>query len=127
MLEVPGLEERGGAIAFTRTLTLTGNDQSLSVLVAERKGSVAKVEDGVGSLGNAKDFLAAAVVGGGRLIADGQRLVLMIPPGTSLVKLILGARYADGPRRFKPPLHWVPTTHGCPPTVQRGPGHGARR
>ena len=89
VLEVPGLEEHDGVVAFTRSLTLAGNDRPLTVLVAERKGGQAATEGGLGSLGNAGDLLAAAVTGGGRLIADGQRLVLRIPAGTTSVKIML--------------------------------------
>jgi hypothetical protein len=101
VLEVPGLEEHDGVVAFTRSLTLTGNDQPLAVLVAERKGVLAKIEDGLGFLGSAGDSLAAAVVGGGRLTVDGPRIVLLIPPGTSLVKLMLWHAAQAEPGTFR--------------------------
>jgi hypothetical protein len=86
VLEVPALESAGKLDAITRSFTLAGNNDALSVVLAD---GAAKLVDGVAVIEDGDTVTAVGVVAGGALAVDDGRVTMAIPGRTALAKAAL--------------------------------------
>ncbi len=86
VLEVAGFETKGKAEAITRSFSLTGNADTLTVLVNEE---AATLVDGMAVVESGEHATAVGVVAGGALAVTDGKVLFTIPGKTALAKLAL--------------------------------------